>query len=183
MTDMEIIQMRDKWFSENYHIIQREVRNNIAKDGMSGFADDLIQMSTIQFLNKPLDQQYQMLRDNKVKWYILVTAGLNLRSSTSPFYNQIRKFRMSVRTGAIPENSTEDDDVPQELQDDYQCLQREFENLNFYQKRLIEEKFINGLTYKEIRDKYDITLNSLTKDIKEAIRIIKCKCKPNSECL
>jgi len=81
----EIIRKREKWFRDNYSWLQKEVQHNICKSSgpMSGYADELLQISILQVLNKPLEVQNQMMEDGKIGWYILTTAGFHLRSSTS----------------------------------------------------------------------------------------------------
>ena len=75
----KIIKDREKWFSKNYAWLQKEVKYNICKTTgpMRDYAPDLLQIATLQFLNKPLEQQKQMIDDNMAGWYILTTAGFN----------------------------------------------------------------------------------------------------------
>ena len=107
----EIIDRRDRWFRDNFNWFNKQVKKNITKSTgpMTQFHDDLIQIVIEQFLTRPLLQQKQMLDDNVVSNYLLVSAVRHLQSSTSPFYNIVRKERMKSRSGAIPDNSNEDD--------------------------------------------------------------------------
>ena len=181
MTQQEedkIIRERDKWFRENMKWLQHEVKHRICKTTgpMSGYNDDLLSVAVLQFLNKPLLQQKQMLDDDRAGWYILVTATRHIQSSTSPFYTQIRKHKMSARSGAMPEQSTEDELEWLEDQDWYQCFQREINNINFYYRQLLEDKFMLGMSYHDMHLKYNITKNSLTRDVRLAIKYLRCKC-------
>jgi len=110
-----IIKLREEWFRKNYAWFEREVGRNIAKGPMSQFKFDLIQIVVEQFLKKPLEVQLQMIQDDTAGRYLLVTAGRHVQSSTSPFYNIVRKERMKSRSGVLPEKSSEDD--PEWLED------------------------------------------------------------------
>ena len=144
----EIIRKREKWFRENYEWLQREVKYNITKltGPMKDYSDDLLQIATLQFLNKPLEVQNQMLEDGKAGWYILTTAGFHIRSSSSPFYNIVRKFKQSARSGALPDRSNEDDIELLEDQEWYQCLQRVLPEMNFYYRQLLLDKYQDGIS-------------------------------------
>jgi hypothetical protein len=53
---------------------------------------------------------------------------------------------------------------------------KELDELHFYYRTLIEDKWMNGMTLNQMREKYDITLSNLSKDLKVAYAIIKEKC-------
>jgi DNA-directed RNA polymerase specialized sigma24 family protein len=55
-------------------------------------------------------------------------------------------------------------------------MMRELQNLHWYYRTLIQQKYFEGLTLSEMRQKYNITLGSLTKDIKIGYAIIREKC-------
>jgi len=180
--DKEIIRIREEWFSKNYSGFENEVRRNITKTSgpMKDYLHDLIQIAVLQFLNKPLSQQYQMLNDNKVQEYLLVTCKMHIISSTSPFYNIVRKHKLQARSGALPEMSTENDLEWLEDQDWYQCFQREMGKMNFYYRQLLIDKYQEGLTFDQLHKKYNITKTSLTKDIRAALQLLRCRC--NNDC-
>jgi len=180
----KIIRDRDRWFRDNYVWFNRQVKKNITKPSgpMVQFHDDLIQIVVEQFLTRPLLQQKQMLDDNTVSNYLLVSAVRHLQSSTSPFYNIVRKERMKARSGAIPDNSNENENEPFEQYDWYQCYKRVSGSMSFYYRTLLEDKYMYQLTFDEIRAKYDITKNSLVSDIKLALQYVRCKCDPDTKC-
>jgi len=99
----EVIRMREEWFRKRFPKLQKEIAYNIAKGPMDQYKDDLTQIAVLQFLNKPLEVQKQMLDDSKVENYILVTAGMHIRSSTSPFYNQVRKHKLQIHNYNLDE--------------------------------------------------------------------------------
>jgi hypothetical protein len=176
MTKEELDKEINKWFSKNYLYLRKEIANNICKDGMSVYTDELLSYMVLWFLERSDEQKEQMLKDNMIENYILRGASIQLKSSTSPFYSKIRKFKMSAREGLqLPEGSTFDNN-PIEDDELYQCMMEELENIHWYYRTLIKDKWFDGLTLNQMRDKYDITLSSLSKDLKLAYAIIREKC-------
>ena len=179
----KIIRDREKWFRDNMKWLQHEVKHKICKTSgpMKDYAPDLLQVAILQFLKKPLETQYQMISEEKAGWYILVTATRHIQSSTSPFYNQVRKFKMSTRSGALPEMNNEDDPGadPFAQYDWYQCFKREMDTMSFYHRQLLMDKYQDCLTFDEIQKKYNITKNSLVNDIKNALQFLRCRCDNN----
>lgn len=168
----------DKWFSQNYSHLQQQVKSNIAVDGMSQYADDLLSICTESFLTRPEEQKQQMLQDNKIENYILFCCGFQIRSGNSPFYNQFRKHKMRVRSGMVEfENTPFTQDTQLEDTDLYQCYKQARSEMHWYYNRLLEMKWDDNLTYKQIREKTGITLNSIQKDISLAYNIIRQRCK------
>jgi hypothetical protein len=175
MTKEELDKEINKWFSENYLYLRREISNNICKDGMNSYTDDLLQYMVTWFLERSDEQKEQMLKDNMIENYILRGASIQLRSSTSPFYVLIRRFKMSAREGdGMPDNPDFNDAI--EYNDLYNCMMQELDQMHFYYRTLIQDKWIEGLTLVQMRNKYNITLSSLSKDLKVAYAIIREKC-------
>jgi hypothetical protein len=184
MTKQEKI---NKFVSENYNKLLFEVSKNIAKGKMSEYREDLLHHIILDLYKMEESKIDQLLNDGKMFWYLLSGCGLQLRSSTSPFYRIHRKERMSAR-----ENYSGGDDhefnysggtgilervyTPYEEDELYICMMRELENMHWYYRTLIEDKWIEGLTLAQMKDKYGITLSSLSKDLKISYAIIREKC-------
>jgi len=178
MSEEELNREINKWFNENYESLLFQVKHNICKDGMSMYTEELLSHVILWTLERKPEMKEQMLRDNKLENYILRTCGLQLRSSTSPFYREARRFKMSARSGV-----SEIDDIIDEglnsLEGDpqYQCMMKEIPQLHWYYQKLIEEKWTNGLTFQQMRVKYGITLASLKNDFTIIYDILREKCK------
>jgi hypothetical protein len=184
---MSVGERLNSFVSEHYKWLLKEVKKNIAKGKMSEYAEDLLHHVILDLYKMDEDKITQLLDDDKMKWYLLSGCGLQLRSSTSPFYRIHRKERMSAR-----ENYSGGDDhefnysggigilereyVPYEEDELYICMMREIENMHWYYRTLIEDKWIEGLTLAQMKDKYGITLSSLSKDLKISYAIIREKC-------
>lgn len=178
MTKNELDREINKWFNKNYKSLISQVKNNIAKDGMSMYAEELLSHVILWTLERSDEMKEQMLRDNKLENYILRTCSLQLRSSTSPFYREARRFKMSARSGVSEIDDIEDEGITSlESNPQYNCMMREIPKLHWYYQKLIEEKWMNGLTYQQMRIKYGITLSSLKDDFVIIYNILRQKCK------
>ena len=177
----------NKFVSENYKWLMKEVKKNIAKGKMSEYAEDLLHHIILDLYKMDENKINQLLDDGKLKWYILSGCGLQLRSSTSPFYRVHRRTKMSARENYIgggdhefnysgTKGILEQEYVPYEADPLYECLMKELDELHFYYRTLVEDKWMNGMTLNQMREKYDITLSNLSKDLKVAYAIIKEKC-------
>jgi len=179
---MSIKDRLDDWVRREYKWIDREIRANIAKNQMRDYAEDLIQEMMIQLYNMKEEKIEQLLDNGKLKWYVLSGAGMQLRSSTSPFYQRIRKHKMYAREFGLPgtdANIFERIDDTEELSTEcyYICMQREIENLHWYNKTLLQEYWIQGLHLDDLHAKYKISKKHLTKDLNAAILQIRENCE------
>jgi len=168
----------NRWFSQHFSHLQNEVKTKIAVDGMKEYADDLLSVCTESFLTKTPAQKQQMLDDDKIENYILYCCGFQIRSGNSPFYNQFRKHKMRSRSGMVEfENTPFTPDQQIEDTELYQCYKQTRSELHWYYNKLLSMKWDDDLTYKQIREKTGITLNSIQKDISLAYNIIRERCQ------
>lgn len=185
---MSIEERINEFVSQNYNWLMSEVKKNIAKGKMSEYAEDLLHHVILDLYKMDEGKITQLLNDEKMKWYILSGCGLQLRSSTSPFYRVHRKTKMSSRENYTSGTSDyefsfsgnkgilEQIYEPYEGDPLFECMQEEIDSLHFYYRTLLQDKWIRGMTLNEMREKYNITLSNLTKDIKIAYAIIREKC-------
>lgn len=173
-------QKLDKFIEKEYRWIEREIKNNIAKNQMTDYADDLIQEMMIQLYNMKEEKVEQLLDNGKLKWYILSGAGMQLRSSTSPFYLKIRKHKMYARENGLEgsdKNMFETGAIYEEYEEElYTCFKYELENLHWYSKTILKEYWLEGHTLESLRIKYGISKRHLTKDINAAMKTIQENC-------
>lgn len=178
MTEQELKIELDRWFRDNYNLLISQVKANICKDGMTMYADELLSHCILWTLERSHEMKEQMLRDGKLENYILRCCSMQLKSSTSPFYREARRFKMSARSGVSEVDDIEDEGLTSvEADPTYQCMMREIPKLHWYYQKLLEEKWTNHLTYQEMRIKYGITLASLRHDLNIAYNILREKCK------
>jgi len=178
---MTIKNRLDKFIEREYRWIENEVKTNIAYGKMADYANDLIQEMIIQLYEMKEEKIEELLDNGKLKWYILSGAGLQLRSSTSPFYNRIRKHKSYARENGLEgsdSNIFEKIDDTEELSTEcyFSCMQREIENLHWYLKTLLKAYWLEGLHLDALHQKYNISKQHLTKDLNTAILTIRENC-------
>ena len=178
---MTIKDRLDKFVREEYEWLDKEIRANIAINQMKDYADDLIKEMIIQLYNMNEEKIEKLLDNGKLKWYILSGAGMQLRSSTSPFYLRIRKHKSFARENGLPgsnSNIFDTGEVYEEYDESlYQCFKREMENLQWYQKTIMDEYWFQNMTLEEMRAKYNISKRHLVKDLNQAIYDIREACE------
>lgn len=172
----------NKWIEENYTWYDKEVRMNIAKGAMAKFADDLVHEMVMSLYNISPEKWDNIENEGAgIKYYLLSSTGLTLRSNTSPFWRKIRRERMNAREQGLPgsdSNIFDRGEVYEEYDESlYQCFKREMENLHWYQKRIMDEYWFQNMNLDEIREKYGISKRHLVKDLNQAIYDIREACK------
>ena len=170
-----------RWIEENYKWVRGQINTNIAKGKMSQYQDDLIQEMMLSLYNMKEDKFNQMVKDDKLRWWMLTGAGMALRSSTSPFYLKIRKHKMFAREMGLPNSDKNIFETGKhyEAYEEvyYQCYRDEFEKLHWYNKKLVNEYWFQGKTIQSIHEKYNISKTHLTRDLNKAILTIREACK------
>ncbi len=179
---MTIKSRLDRWVSDHYEWLDGQIKANIAKGRMREYADDLIQEMMIQLYGMKEEKIEELLDNGKLKWYVLSGAGMQLRSSTSPFYSRIRKHKMSARENGLEgsdKNIFERIDDTEEMCTEcyFTCMKREIEKLHWYNKTLLKEYWEQGMGLDALNEKYGISKKHLTKDLNAAILTIRENCE------
>lgn len=164
----------------------------IAGANFDKYGEDLLAHCLEDFLvNKSIDYQYKVaIKDNKLVNYIGYSMGIAIKSSSSPFWFKYRKEAYNSRGIYLVEDGREEIDPliemgeemdvefdsPAYVKNDLDCVRYALEQLHWYDSHLINDYFIKGLTYQDMHKKYNISLNSLKKDINKALVKIKNIC-------
>lgn len=165
------------YINQWYEWLIKEVKTNIAKDLMSEYAADLLHHVILDLYNLSDKKIDQMTNDDKLRWYILRGCALQLKSSTSPFYRLHRREKMQSRENYTHNHSEATSGIgileqiyePYKMPEWEECFHREWEKLHFYEKTLLERKFIQNWTFEELHKTYNISKVHLTKDINCAV--------------
>ena len=175
---MNIKNKLDRWVEEWYEWLKREISRNIAKGIMSEYSEDLLHHLIIDLYKLPDEKLNQMIDDDKLRWFTLRAAGMQLRSSTSPFYRIHRREKMNSRENGLPGSDKNIFDGIYEPYEDglYECFQREMGNLHFYHKALMDKYWIEGWTLTQVYKHYNISKSHIIKDLNEAMTTIRTKC-------
>ena len=151
--------------------------------------EELLPFCLEQFLTKKdIRYQYKVCCiDNAVANYFGRSMSLNLKSSSSPYWNKIRKQSYNYRGVYLVE--TEDAYIKREydvindpgVQDEFDCMMYQLEKLDFYHKPLVTDYYLNQMTFKEMYEKYGISVKHLKTAIEEGLQIIRTECKKQLE--
>ena len=178
----------NQWFADNWEHFTSEVKKNIAHSQMAPYAMDLCVLMYEEFMRKPYKNKLQMYQDSKILHFLLYAASFQIRSGQSPFYKQYRSHRVKHIPHYFAENEEREknngyyiDEV--KLDDYYECAMEAIkeEYLGYYHAKLIELKFLQNKTYKDICEYYDIPILSLKRDLTAALDIVKKYCEHLNE--
>jgi len=176
---MSIKNRIDKWVSENYEWLLGEISTNIAKGRMNEYAGDLTSYMVESIYKLDDAKATQLLDDDKLGWYLLRGASMQLRSGTSPFYRTYRQEKTWAREYGLAgsdKNIFERPDVPY---DDglYECFQEAYKELTWYHRALMDRYFYQDYTLTQMYEFYGISKNHIIKDLNQAINEIREKCQ------
>lgn len=149
--------------------------------------EDLLQFCLSEFLTKKsLDYQYKVcVIDNKITNYMGRSMSLNLKSTSSPFWNKYRKSGYNSRGVYLVEYDNfetydweEPVDLDMELKDmnPLECVYWALEQIDFYHRALLDDYYLKDMTYKDIRKKYGIPLHHIRKDINKGVKLLQEHC-------
>jgi len=143
---------------------------------------DLIALCVEFFLTKPLKDQLNTIANKKLENFITFMMAMQLKSGSSKFYYQYRKHHESQRElypnydygqKYIAYNTAFNDEESEIVT----CIKCEINKLDPYTKMLVNEKVIEGKTYTEISNTYNIQYNTLKRDTTKVIKQIQLTCK------
>ena len=109
--------------------------------------------------------------DDSIRYYITAVLRINWYSRTSPFYYRIRKERATY-TELTFDMSYETEQESFEKQELFDILEREFTELDWFRKSLMEMYLTLG-SLKKVSQKTTIPLSSISRYIKESKEQIK----------
>ena len=175
MNEIELNKELNNWFNKNYDYLRTEVSTNIANGQMSDYADDLLNLCIESFLNRSYESKYQMLCDNKIVHFILKCCSLQIRSGSSPFFGQYRKYY--TKHGHLPEFMDMEENREEVITSEvYLCFKREMNKLNWYESKLLDLKYYQKMSYKEINKIYHLPLSTLKREVQLVLNKIRNKC-------
>ena len=145
---------------------------------------DLLSFVLAEFLGKKsIPYQFKVCCiDKKILNYVGRSMSLNLRSSTSPYWSNIRRESYNYRGVYLAETDKsyingDYDTIQEHEMDNYSCMLQALEQLDFYHKPILTDYYINGLNYSQLNKKYGIALRHLKTAIDTGISIIRQQCK------
>jgi len=181
MKDIDKRKAIEKAMAELYPQLQINCKKLCGK-GFDQWGTDLLPHTVDQFLSMDLDRQYEIMFEDKPEHYITRAMAMQLKSSTSTFYNRYRKPMMANRE-LLPDyeykdyNTTLDTPVDTEIKE---CFAYHVENtLDYYDKYLIISHYYTGMTVTEMAKNTGIQPGRLTRDMKKVLTKLKKLCSPD----
>lgn len=173
----------NKWVEEHYQWLLQQIGKNISNGKMRDYTTDLLHHIIIDLYKMDPAKIEGMLDNDKLKWYVLRGAALQLKSSTSPFYRTHRREKMSARSGMIDTGGYDHVgayDIDPQVDDEEElmdCFERAMKQIHWYHRALLEKKIMEGNTYQELYEHYNISKTHLIKDINAGLSEIREICK------
>jgi len=142
------------------------------------YGGDLMAIAVEFFLKKPIANQLESIREGKMEHYITFIANLQAKSSTTKFYIEYRRPTLQMREyypdsylyDAHKEEDSTDDDL-------MLCIKDNIQKLDPFEKMLVTERIIKGMSYDDIVEKYDIPYSSLSNELVKVKKKLKKLCK------
>ena len=165
----------EDYIAKNYYVL-----NTISKNITKGHElhQELLQEVILQILERD-NIVLKNYTDNDIKYYITAALKINWHSKTSPFYYKIRKER-STYTELTFDLQHDTEQEAYEKQQLFDILEREFTELDWFRKSLMEMYLTLG-SLKKVSQKTTIPLTSISRYIKESKEQIKNNIKNNYE--
>lgn len=143
--------------------------------GFEKYGLDLITTAVEFFLNKPEEQQLETIENGKLENFITFIMAVQLKSTSSRFYNEMRKHTNSIRE-FWPNYQYEGMEFdPEEVSygdnNDmvWECVKEITKDFNPFEKMVYEEILRDGGKYATVSKKYNINYHHL-RDTAEQIR-------------
>jgi RNA polymerase sigma factor (sigma-70 family) len=175
LTKEEKEQVIIEWWDKNYKQLQINVHKvcGYSLAAISKWGSDIIPYVYESFRKMPLDKQYDIIVNGNPENYVTRSMALSIKSSTSMFYHTYRKFsrksdEVSLNRHDKPFEST------WELREQQIAKVREaMQDLDYYDKYLVSEYYIQGNTAKHIAEKTGISSATIGKSLKKALKKLK----------
>ena len=161
------------WFNVNYERLVNNT-NKITRDKEKTF--DILHECVISFLQMPETRQLEILENGKIEHFITSCINIQFKSSTSPYHSKYRKRQWNEIEFIDWKHDLDIEEEISEYDEVCNCIFKEIDNLHFYYRILITDKYILGLTYQQLNEKYKISKNSLLKDVHTGVAMLKEKC-------
>lgn len=144
------------------------------------FKDDLLGYTVTYFLSLPIEKQVKIYNDNSIEEYCTRLAAISLKSSTSPFYSQYRKFLMNTRemTDYTPVKPYEEYSEEVVECKACKCIQDAISNhSDWYEKKLLTMAVLEEMKPAAIAQELNLDTKSVTSNISVAKKKVAKQCK------
>lgn len=160
------------WWDKNYNQLKINVHKvcGYSQAALDKWGDDIIPYAYETFRKMDLDKQYDIIVNGTPENYITRGMALSIKSSTSKFYNTYRKFSRKSNEFSVRFNDAPYDEKWKQHENNILELEEAIEKLDFYDKFLITEYYIQQRKARHIAEQTGITPATVSRDIKKALR-------------
>lgn len=151
----------------------------ILGDAYEKYKGDLMGLAVTFFLEKPIEQQLKTIREGKLENFITFIANMQAKRATTRFYKEHRRFTES----SIDFNDYEEDDVEVyeegyfESDERIRCLKKAIEELDPFEKMLVQERFINRMPTEDLMARYGLPRGAIVVGVQKTKNKLKRLCK------
>lgn len=167
VTEQQFKKLLEEWWNDGGFEQVQINATNTATD-YSQYRDDLPAYAIEQWYRMDWNKQLKICRESgsPEKWISRV-MGLSIKSNSSPFHSQYRKFSLKSREQFDATTTMKPmwhQDEPTDYSEDLcvKCMKIEIEKLDFYEKMLTDAMVFKGYKPKKFAAEYDLDVVSVT---------------------
>jgi len=160
-----------EYISNNYQKLYQAAKN-ITKG--HDLTDDLFQHCIEVILtDKNQEKILVMAETNQLHYYFVSILIRNYNSSTSRFHYQYRKPIENFTDKDVYDMDIEQDDYDHSLEPKIEFIEENIKDLSFYDKKMLEYYYYDGMSYQQISDLTRIPKTSVWNTVTKTIKKIK----------
>ena len=160
-----------EYISNNYQKLYQAAKN-ITKG--HDLTDDLFQHCIEVILtDKNQEKILVMAETNQLHYYFVSILIRNYNSSTSRFHYQYRKPIENFTDKDVYSIDIEQDDYDHSLEPKIEFIEENIKDLSFYDKKMLEYYYYDGMSYQQISDLTRIPKTSVWNTVTKTIKKIK----------
>ena len=149
-----------------------QAAKNITKDHQ--LTDDLFSHCIEVILtDKNIDRINKMVDSNQLHYYFVSILIRNYNSSTSRFHYKYRKPNEKYSDVDVYNINVEEEDFDYSIEPKIEFIEDVIEDLDWYERRMLELYYYDGLSYQEISDLTKIPKTSVWNTVTKTINYIK----------
>ena len=134
---------------------------------------DLIPYIYETFLKMNVDKQYEIATEGNLEYYLTRAMSLSIKSSTSMFYHTYRKFSRKSDEVSLNHHDKPFESTWELREQQIDKVKEAIQDLNYYDKYLISQYYIEGNTSKHIAKITGISAATVGKSLKKALKRLK----------
>lgn len=146
--------------------------------GYQFYGDDLLPVAIEFFLKKPIEVQVKAFKENTAENFITFIMNLQAKSGSSKFYRDYKKHSIEQREYYVGSHVYDSFIEKDESDDDLMlCLKAAMQELNPFERMLVEKRILDNVSYDEIIETYNIPYSGLANQLMKVKKKLRELCK------